>query len=411
VEPNKRDLSAGVNELRGAYLAQRRWNRIDEGFLGRRVPVRLLLANFGGNSKYAGRTAELIRERATVDASIVGVTGMGQTRRETVSAAATVGSPSGSWAGLPIVGSAPSGDDFTGKPNFFRAAPPNKRQAEVGVRFLGGRFPGRHVWVVSDADDLYSSGLAGDYAYLLAGGAPFPRVDSRPYRQDDSGAVDVFRSIVAEVCAERDAPPLVVYTGRANEATTLLRDLQDPAQGCPGRAVVMGGDDLSQLETGGYHDLNPEHYSGDFLFFTTFGPTAEGWHAIRESRKADTKLPEFFADYDAVRDGQSRHGAYQTQPNGHIMLAYDAVTILLTAVETQRPTGGPARLPTRAQISAGLRTLPPYGGLTGVVTFGGTGHAAAPAGRDPNDKLVVVQQVARGDTGVVSRFVTADGDL
>jgi hypothetical protein len=122
VEPNKRDLSAGVNELRGAYLAQRRWNHIDDGFLGKRAPVRLLFANFGGNSKYAERTAELIRQRAAADPSIVGVSGMGQTRRETVHAAAIVG------GALPMVASAPSGDDFTGKPNFFRTAPPNKRR-------------------------------------------------------------------------------------------------------------------------------------------------------------------------------------------------------------------------------------------------------------------------------------------
>jgi ABC-type branched-subunit amino acid transport system substrate-binding protein len=308
------------------------------------------------------------------------------------------------------VGSAPSGDDFTGKPNFFRTAPPNKRQAQVGVRFLSARFPGRHVWVVFDADDLYSSGLAGDYTSLLAGGAPFPQVQQESYRRDDSGAVDVFRPVVGKVCASRDAPPLIVYTGRANEATTLLRDLQDPELGCPGKAVVMGGDDLSQLETGGYHDLNPEHYGGQFLFFTTFGPTAEGWRAIRESKHADTRPPRFFADYAAVQAEQSAHGAYQTPPNGHIMLAYDAVTVLLTAVEGNRDKHN-GRLPTRTQISDELRGLRGYGGVAGVVSFAGGDGAAATAGRDPADKLVVVQQVARDGAGVVSRFVTADGDL
>jgi ABC-type branched-subunit amino acid transport system substrate-binding protein len=406
VEPNKRDLSAGVNELRGAYLAQRRWNHIDDGFLGKRVPVRLLFANFGGNSKYAERTAELIRERAAADPSIVGVSGMGQTRRETVHAAAIVG------GSLPMVASAPSGDDFTGKPNFFRTAPPNRRQAEVGMRFLAARFPGRHVWLISDSGDLYSSGLAADYRYLMAGGGPFPLVDSETYQQDDSGTVDVFRPIVGELCGQSQRPealaPLVVYTGRANEATTLLRDLQDPQQGCPGKAVVLGGDDLAQLETGGYHDLNPEQYTGDFLFFTTFGPTADGWRAIRQAEGLDTRLPGFFAEYDAVQNEQRGHGAYVTPPNGHIMLAYDAVTVLLTAVETTRK---PDRLPSRAEVSDGLRVLPRFAGVAGVVDFPGTGGSGTTAGRDPADKLVVVQQVSRGGNGVVSRFVTADGRL
>ncbi len=406
VEPNKRDLSAGVNELRGAYLAQRRWNHIDDGFLGKRAPVRLLFANFGGNSKYAERTAALIRERAAADPSIVGVSGMGQTRRETVHAAAIVG------GSLPMVASAPSGDDFTGKPNFFRTAPPNKRQAEVGVRFLASRFPGRHVWLISDSGDLYSSGLAGDYRYLMAGGGPFPVVDSRTYEQDDSGTVDVFRPIVSELCVQSRGPgalaPLVVYTGRANEATTLLRDLQDPQQGCPGKAVVMGGDDLSQLETGGYHDMNPEQYTGDFLFFTTFGPTAEGWRAIRQAEGADTRLPGFFAEYDTVQNEERGHGAYVTPPNGHIMLAYDAVTVLLTAVENKRHAG---RLPTRAEVGDGLRAITGFEGAAGVVDFAGTGESGTTAGRDPADKLVVVQEVSRGGNGVVSRFVSADGRL
>jgi ABC-type branched-subunit amino acid transport system substrate-binding protein len=406
VEPNKRDLSAGVNELRGAYLAQRRWNHIDDGFLGKRAPVRLLFANFGGNSKYAERTAALIRERAAADPSIVGVSGMGQTRRETVRAAAVVGEA------LPMVASAPSGDDFTGKPNFFRTAPPNKRQAEVGVGFLASRFPGRHVWLISDSGDLYSSGLAGDYRYLMAGGGSFPVVDSRTYEQDDSGTVDVFRPIVSELCVQSRGAgalaPLVVYTGRANEATTLLRDLQDPQQGCPGKAVVMGGDDLSQLETGGYHDMNPEQYTGDFLFFTTFGPTADGWRAIRQAEGADTRLPGFFAEYDAVQNEQRGNGAYVTPPNGHIMLAYDAVTVLLTAVENKR---GPDRLPTRAEVGDGLRAITGFEGAAGVVDFAGTGESGTTAGRDPADKLVVVQEVSRSGNGVVSRFVSADGRL
>jgi hypothetical protein len=280
------------------------------------------------------------------------------------------------------------------------------------VRFLASRFPGRHVWLISDSGDLYSSGLAGDYRYLMAGGGPFPVVDSRTYEQDDSGTVDVFRPIVNELCVQSRGPgtlaPLVVYTGRANEATTLLRDLQDPQQGCPGRAVVMGGDDLSQLETGGYHDMNPEQYTGDFLFFTTFGPTADGWRAIRQAEGADDRLPWFFDGYGKVQDEERGHGAYVTPPNGHIMLAYDAVTVLLTAVENKRHGD---RLPTRAEVGDGLRAVTGFEGAAGVVDFAGTGESGTTAGRDPADKLVVVQEVSRSGSGVVSRFVSADGRL
>jgi ABC-type branched-subunit amino acid transport system substrate-binding protein len=111
-----------------------------------------------------------------------------------------------------------------------------------------------------------------------------------------------------------------------------------------------------------------------------------------------------------VQSEQSARGGYRTPPNGHIMLAYDAVTVLLTAVEDYRDKHN-GRLPNRTQISDELRNLPGCPGVAGVVNFGDTGGAPAPAGRDPVDKLVVVQQVARDGAGVVSRFVTADGAL
>lgn len=413
VAPNKRDLSAGVNELRGQYLAQQRWNHLDDGFLGLRVPVRLLFANFGGNSAYAERTAHVIRDRVRRDPTIIAVTGMGQTRAETVRAAEIIGAPDGDWPGLPIVGSTPSGNDFTGKPFFFRTAPPNRRQAEVGARFLTQRFPGRHVWILFDQNDLYSSDLAADYRrLLLAEGSSFSRVESRAYQQENTASVDVFRPIVAEVCSTtqtRQAPqPLVVYAGRANEAATLLRDLQ---QACPDRAVMLGGDDLSQLETEGYGDLaSTDNYAGDWLYFTTFGPTADGWAKIRAARGGSTVAPPFFAEYARVQTEQRKGGgtAFRTGPNGHVMLAYDALELLLTAVERWRAENDPKRLPGREELRKGLLAQSGYPGAAGVVTYADRG---GPAGADPVDKLVVIQRVVREADGPHSRYVTAEGAL
>ena len=57
---NQRDLSAGVNELRGAYLAQLAINKPpgDDSAHPTKPLVRLVLANFGGNSAYAEEAAE-----------------------------------------------------------------------------------------------------------------------------------------------------------------------------------------------------------------------------------------------------------------------------------------------------------------------------------------------------------------
>ena len=95
------------------------------------------------------------------------------------------------------------------------------------------------------------------------------------------------------------------------------------------------------------------------------------------------------------------------------MLAYDAVTVLLTAVEDARTKNPKAldQVPSRSEISGQLRGLSGYRGVAGAVSFARTDGDPPPAGRDPVDKLVVVQQVSRSGSGVVSRFVSADGAL
>ena len=67
---------------------------------------------------------------------------------------------------------------------------------------------------------------------------------------------------------------------------------------------MLGGDDLSQRETSGYNNLKPEDYTGDLLYFTTFGPTLDGWKQITHS----DQVPGFFGEYRTAQTTEQAHG-------------------------------------------------------------------------------------------------------
>ncbi|MGH3326958.1 MAG: AAA family ATPase [Streptomycetales bacterium] len=333
-EGPKRDITAGVNELRGAYLAQRNWN----AFIGKSLrsdPIRpfllrVLVANVGGNSAYGPEVAEQISTLAREDEAVVAVTGMGQTRDETVAAVKRLGEHD-----VPMVASALSGDRFTGMPYFFRVAPSNTRQAQVGAAWAADRYRGSRPHLVFDAGDRYSSELKTVFERKLAN-----RADQRALLTPRAPESEDPGEIAREVCARDDGVrELVVYTGRANELVTLLDELE--VSGCydPGDpdadTVVLGADDLSQLETAGLDRL-PDFVSGR-LCYTTFGADEATWRT--SAGVAPEAVSEFFDDYAEAGDqyGDGNGAAFRSPPNGHVILAYDAAKLVLDAAEGQDP--------------------------------------------------------------------------
>ena len=395
-EPPARDLSAGVNELRGAYLAQQRWNEFGTASARPDPLLRVLLANFGGNSEHADATAAQIKEVAERDPSVVAVTGMGQTRVKTVSAAELLGGGTGNWPGLPIIGSVTSGDDFTGKAQFFRVAPPNRRQVEVAVGFAQHTLPARHStplrpFVVYDQSDPYSANLRDLYQ---AGWTGDPKPVDEPYEADAS-VNQVLHQRVDNICASTPPgqDPLVIYTGRTTQIPTLL-DLLGLST-CGQHAVVLGSDDLTQLETAGFRDLaGREQYVDGKLFYTTFDDATPGaWRIIGPNGTVPPKVADFFDQYGRA---QQQHGAagdkaFRTPANGHIMLAYDAVQLVMDRVQ-----GLPAAdKRNRGALAAALRQTTgdhAYQGISGMIDFK-VDRPLPAGGADPRQKLVVTEQV------------------
>jgi ABC-type branched-subunit amino acid transport system substrate-binding protein len=397
------DLSVGVNELRGAYLAQEMWNQLDTGQRKPPFLLRLLLANFGGDSVYAAQAATQIQQLAEHDSSVLAVTGMGQTREQTISAASTLGTAAGGWSGIPVVTSAPSGEAFAGKDYVFMTAATNPRQADVGTAFVQSHFPNRKLYVIYDPNDLYSNDLYNDYGRSLAN-ADLPPAIPEIYDADSNDTRQSLTGIVGDICSHsgpNTQAPMILYAGRANELPTFMDLLQGNT--CDQRAVVLGDDDLTQEETNGYADLTGiSNFVNTRLYFTSFGPTRDGWQRIL----ADGDLPaqqraveqsaetSFFNAYNQL--ARQEHGtAYQTPANGHIMLAYDAVNLAVSAIQSGISGG---QLPDRTEVYDQLRDttgVRAYPGASGPIDFQTTDPAPLNKGGFDANKLVVVQEVRK----------------
>src|SRR5690606_32479153 len=100
---------------------------------------------------------------------------------------------------------------------------------------------------------------------------------------------------------------------------------------CGRDTMLLGGDDLSQLETAEFEDLSDREYVDGRLFFATFGATESGWRK-RVGGALPTQVRDFFEAYDEVRRLEQKRPegrrAYVSGTNGHIMLAYDAVGLV-----------------------------------------------------------------------------------
>ena len=165
--------------------------------------------------------------------------------------------------------------------------------------------------------------------------------------------------VVREICS-KSRNPLILYTGRTAEIGGLLTELSGSR--CAD-AVVFGGDDLTQLETTNFADLEGiKQYADGKLYFTTFAWTP-GMPGI------PSQTQQFFTVYEAARERHIKK-AFLSGPNGHILLAYDAVTVVAQAAASR----GSAR----EAVFQYLRTLSDFQGASGRLTSTAPAYSARP---------------------------------
>lgn len=413
-----RDISLGVNELRGALVAQRDHNKSDGAVQpDNPVLIKLLPANFGGSTRSAEEVATKISELAQQDPSIVAVTGMGETRRTTLKAAEILGD-----SGISMVGT-PSGDSFSSKPYFFRIPPPSSRQSEVALTYAKTHLSDRQVFLLFNPEDDYSARIKDSYVEQSAMPGTKLALDIREYSTgtstNPSGDIGKRAGALCDEANESDRKVLILYAGRANETPTLLNQINTNPNGCGGQAdvpgdepVVLGSDDLIHMETVDFNDLRQRTvYVSGQLFYPSFG--------LSQTERAKRGLPRhnFYGSYASLQRSE-RGKSFRTNPNGDTMLAYDAVALVADAVG--RAYSANRRLvplgsapPTRGDVYENLRsTTGPetFHGLTGAINFPGATGDAPGTGADPAAKLVVLRRVVEQDGKLVGILEDANGD-
>ena len=358
------NTGVGRDDLQGAYVAQKTYN---DGSLLNGIGVVLDIANAGSSSSNAPAIAQQIVQAAKADSSIIGVMGWPYSSY----AANTINIFKA--AKLPMISETASSDLLTGvSPYFFRVCASNKSEGIDGARYLEQNLHSSRVIVFTDPLNAYTSSLANDFAGQF-------QADGRTILATEKYTVGKASSIVS---ALQDAlkytnptPDAIYFAGYASDISTLMTDL--PTSGAWGNVQIMGGDALYELS--GYQTSS--RITWNRLHFTSFT-----YPDVWEAQGLTSQKPAFFTNYANDFDPNTIHAAGYgwTRTDNDVMLSYDALVAILTAVKDT----GKSQL-TASDLETALTQLNgknAFQGVSGQIAFGPDGN--------PINKAVVVLYVS-----------------
>lgn len=360
------NTGVGRDNLQGVYVAQKTYN---DGSLLNGIGVVLLLANAGSQASNAPTVAQQIVQAAHTDPTIIGVVGWPFSSYVT----STVNIFKA--AQLPMVSQTASSDLLTGiSPYFFRVCASNKAEGVDGANYVQQTLHAKNVIVLTDPLNAYTSSLGNDFAgqFQSSGGTILA---TEKYVVGNSGSL-----VSALQAAEKytnPVPDVLYFSGYASDVSTLLTDL--PTTGPWANVQVMGGDALYELS--GYQSSSLANRNGR-LHFTSFT-----YPDVWDAQGLSGQKPAFFSNYRNDFDPNQTHGAGiygWGRPDGDVMLSYDAVVALLTAVKDT----GKAQV-TMSDVEHALTQLNgshAFQGVSGQIAFGPEG--------DPINKAVVILHVS-----------------
>ncbi|MER7841932.1 hypothetical protein ABTY98_40120 [Streptomyces sp. NPDC096040] len=368
-------LSYAREALQGVASAQKRQlNRTgsDDPLL------RVLPASAGLNMQYGPEVVDMIAKMMRTDPTIVGVTGLDQSRKATITTIHRL-----TRIGLPMVATTLSADTLPeASPLYYQVSPQNRREAAVAAAYgkhLVADSPGKlkpRVRVVYSADptDEYSSNLRADAATSFHD-AGF-EVEQQAYKPASPSSGTPNAPGVSEVGAGTcHYPGLIFFAGRSEDFDTVLSAANDSC-GSSDPPTLLAGDDIARLAA------NPDRRGAypripyDFLDFT------QGVGSCDEPSDLYTIMQTLFPDECNRVENSSL--------DGHAALAFDAVNLYLKAVTTL--PGSPNRMPiTPGAVWKALGSIhgdSAFDGESGSIDFGGVVDRQVPL-----DKLISVQRV------------------
>jgi ABC-type branched-subunit amino acid transport system substrate-binding protein len=353
--------------LQGAYLAQQAHNRTcRDGCL----LIRLLIANTGNDAHNAGAVANQIVQAAHADPSIVGVEGW-SVSQDTFNIAKTFQN-----AHIPMVSAVASSDWLTNiSPYFFRVAPPDSSQGTLAASYVVNNLHVQRIALLVDFSNAYSTSLAAAFIQHATSGdiKEFPYTVGT-YARDTK----LLQADLHEIANDR--PDLIYFAGYSEDARALFQELSREQR--LALLPVMGGDALYNL----VGDPDQSVPGLDHLFFTAFASPDEWQYFGRSGKK-----PLFFQDYARI----FASGTSSSAPTGNVILAYDALQVLIQAAHTAFASTKTSL--TGQDIQQALQKITgshAWQGVSGQITLGPDGN--------PQEKTVVMLHVNQdGTTGIL----------
>lgn len=359
---------AGRDALQGAYVAQKEFNANNGAKLNGTL-VRILIANAGASSQNVKQVAQQIVTLAQVDKTVVGV--MGWPYSSYAQNALSVLGP----AKIPMLSSTASSDDLTNaSPYFFRVAPADSMQAQVGAQYAKNKLQAKTVALFVDPSDSYSRSLSDAFQrqFQQLGGSI---MGPYQYKRGDQQSVISSFQILA---GQSTVPEVIYFAGYSSDVSGLMNQVAaDPKFA---NTQILGGDALYNL--GGYSSGNRSGF--ERLRFTAFAYPDE-WEVLGYQKQK----PSFFDDYANAFDPNKQHKGSPygfTRPAYNVMLAYDATLTLITAggniVKSGKEsfTGADVR-----QALLNINSGNSIQGVSGQIWLGGNG--------DPLNKAVLILYV------------------
>ncbi|MCH5672710.1 ABC transporter substrate-binding protein [Streptomyces gilvus] len=361
-----------LEELRGAYLAQRQLNDNQLGGVGDLPQIRLLVANIGERSEqWKPLTDQLIAMAHGGKDRLVAVAGFGTSRGGTLKAVDALRAAKVPMMGSTVTADALSSADAVG---FFRVSAPNSDQASAAAAYLAGRQKARHgyrVLVIRDRneDDIYNTSLYRDFM-KAARDKRLALMDGEvQYASGIDGISNAFSTVAQQVCYKK--PDAIFFAGRGANLRGFVIAMSAAGRRCP--VTVLTGDDA----VGVYYDESTsaatvEQYQRDWTASrVTVLYTALGHPQLpnRLYKKPDNPLTGFLDLYHRTFGGT---GDTQLQ-DGQATLGHDAVWTLGVAIHQAAGDDGSASVNAESTLSQ-LVTGVSAAGVTGPVQLDSDGN-------------------------------------
>jgi ABC-type branched-subunit amino acid transport system substrate-binding protein len=367
----------GLDDLRGAYLAQKDYNNART----HQTKLCLVIGNIGTRLT-TDQAIPLMLKRLIVfskhDPTFRGIVGFPFSQTSKV---ATDTLKNWQQTMLPIVSPSATSDQLDNIPNFYRVVSSDSVQSETMVEFLAQEYhtksrptPAR-VAVFTDNSDAYSKSLHDDFIANVANDAPNIITYDEHYHVEDA---DSLKAPLADAILQKNVD-FIFFAGYAYDLDALESQLQSLQlqQPLPHKAIpIVGGD--------GLYDLNRYIDNTYSIVYSTVYASPVPTN--------DPFTVAYSHTFGPVPTRSSAQDPYSLLPP-HAILAYDATSTYLATLDEIVLHGQDN---SQQNFNAALATIS-FNGKSGLVSFHGNSNSSH-AQSNPLKKEVYILCTDRNHT-------------